>query len=348
MSYQETFVDSTKKSKVLSLRFHREARSRYRAPSVEALESDDFQLLLNFIRHFEDIQRPRLQELLDYAEGNNHTVNTGKRRKDEDMADNRSVHNYGKLISSFKQGYLVGEPIKVMYDDGDEDSDNDRFLRQLGKVNSFDELNRALVLDLSRVGRAFEIVYRTSNDVTRVKRLDPRETFVIYSNDLEENVIAAVRVYSSSLFEEKRKFVELYTSDKIQHFFYDGELEKSGEFFHAFHSVPIVEYLNNSDGLGDYESELDLIDLYDAAQSDTANYMQDLSDAILAIFGRVSFPESVQTAEQQLEYMRKMRKARLLNLEPPVDAEGNEGSVSAQYLYKQYDVTALRLIKVVW
>lgn len=90
---------------------------------------------------------------------------------------------------------------------------------------------------------------------------------------------------------------------------------------------------------------MSLIDLYDAAQSDTANYMQDLSDAILAIIGRVSFPSYVDTKEKAIEYLRAMRKARLLNLEPPVDTEGREGSVDAKYLYKQYDVNGTEAYK---
>ena len=114
---------------------------------------------------------------------------------------------------------------------------------------------------------------------------------------------------------------------------------------HAFEIVPITEYLNSSNGMGDYESVLSLIDLYDASQSDTANYMQDLSDAILAIIGRVSFPADCDTAEKQIDFMRNMRKARLLNLEPPVDANGNEGSVDAKYLYKQYDVNGTEAYK---
>ncbi len=37
--------------------------------------------------------------------------------------------------------------------------------------------------------------------------------------------------------------------------------------------------------MGDYESEISLIDAYDAGQSDTANYMSDLNDAMLLIKG---------------------------------------------------------------
>lgn len=345
MTVTETFRDSNGDSKVLSFRFHRESRARYRVGSIEELIGDNFKLLAQFVAHFKDRQRPRIQELMDYAEGNNHTIRQAERRKDKDMSDNRAAHNFGKAISSFKQGYLVGEPIQVAYDDGSDSSDLDTKLLEFGYANAFNDLNRSLVLDMSRVGRAFEIVYRGADDVTKVRRLDPREVFVIYSNDLDERVVAGVRVYSQGTFSRDKEVVELYTDDRKVVLDFAKSEPLVAEETHVFGQVPIVEYLNTSEGLGDYESELDLIDLYDASQSDTANYMQDLADSILVIIGRVGFPKSVDTAHKQIEYLRKMKKARLLNIEPPVDANGNEGSVSANYLNKQYDVNGTEAYK---
>lgn len=345
MSYKETFVDSTGRSKVLSFRFHREARMRYRVASVEELQVDEFDRLRQLVEHFLARQVPRVQELMDYAQGNNHTVSVSERRQEQDMADNRAVHNFGGMMSVFKQGYLVGTPIQVAYNDETEDSAIDQYLLELATVNQFANLNRALVLDLSRTGRAFELVYRSQADVTRVKRLDPREAFVIYGQDIEEVPLAGVRVYRPDFLTPNLYRVELYTADQVFVFSYDGQLTLSDSGFHAFGDVPIVEYLNTDEGLGDYETILSLIDLYDASQSDTANYMTDLADAILAIFGRVSFPPTVATAEQRIDYMKKMRKARLMNLEPPTDENGKEGQVGAQYLYKQYDVAGTEAYK---
>lgn len=342
MSYIETFSDSTGKSKQLEFRFHREARLRYRVKKLEDLEADDYSLLCDYIEHHETIQRPRIQELYDYAEGNNHEVSKVGRRREEDMADSRAVHNFGKAIASFKQGYLVGNPIRVDYD---EDETTNEALKELSKLNDFHQLNRGLVLDLSKVGRAYDLVYRAKDDTTRAVKLDPLGTFVIFDMTLENHSIAGVRYYQKSQFDDSGKIVELYTSDKIVTFEYDGELKKIGSKPHAFGLVPITEYLNTGSGMGDYETELSLIDLYDSAQSDTANYMKDLSDAILAVFGRVSFPNDIDSAQKQIEYMTKMRKARMMNLEPPTDSEGREGKVDAKYLYKQYDVNGTEAYK---
>lgn len=189
------------------------------------------------------------------------------------------------------------------------------------------------------------MIYRAKDDTTRAVKLDPLGTFVIFDMTLENHSVAGVRYYRKSQFDETIKIVELYTNNRIVTFEYDGKLIEVASTPHAFGLVPITEYLNTGNGMGDYETELSLIDLYDSAQSDTANYMQDLSDAILAIFGRVSFPDYVDTAEKQIEYLSKMRQARLMNIEPPVDADGKEGNVDARYLYKQYDVNGTEAYK---
>lgn len=347
MAYNETFVDSTGKSKTLTLRFHRESRMRYRINNIEELFENEHKVLREFLEHHKSIQRPRIQELYDYSEGNNHTISIQQRRSEQDMADTRIIHNFGKSISVFKQGYLVGKPIQVEYDDGEEDSETDEVLKEIAKVNSFHDLNRMLVLDLSKVGRAYDLVYRSMEDVTKVKRLDPLNTFVIYDNTLEDKMLAGIRYYSVGLSDNKKHFIDVYIKDVIYKCqMIEGVITELAIEPHMFNDVPITEYLNTAEGMGDYESELSLIDSYDAVQSDTANYMTDTSDAILAIFGQVSFPDDVLgDNKKQIEYMRKMRRARLLQLKPPVDVNGNEGTVDAKYLYKQYDVNGVEAFK---
>lgn len=344
MAYTEQFIDSTGQTHTLKPRFHRQSRMRYRAENLETLFAEDFKLLKEYINHHRTVQRPRIQELLDYAEGNNHTILESERRKDQDMADARAVHNFGEYIATFKQGYLVGNPIQVSYDDSDNESVVE-FLDEISKDNSFHQLNRSLVLDLSKTGRAYDLVYRTQEDETKAVKLDPTSTFVIYDMTKEEHSLVGVRYYSKNQFADTHLVVEVYTPDEVLTFNSSKDFKLIDQVPHSFGIVPLTEYLNSSNGMGDYESVLSLIDLYDASQSDTANYMQDLSDAILAIIGRVSFPADCDTAEKQIDFMRKMRKARLLNLEPPVDANGNEGSVDAKYLYKQYDVNGTEAYK---
>ena len=346
----DLFIDTHGKRKNLNLRFHREATKRYHVKDLDSLVADDFQILKSMITHHQNRQVPRLKELYDYAKANNHTVLDGKRRKESDMADNRAVHNFGAIVSTFKQGFLTGVPIKVEYEEptgsADEQSPNDIALDKMAVENDFNDLNRDLIQDLSKVGRAYDIVYRNTKDQTRVRQLDPLETFVIYDMSLSQHSVAAVRYYNGNPHGEEQLLVVLYTDDHvITYDASDGSYIEIDREPHSFGDVQITEYLNNKDGMGDYEAVLSLIDLYDAGQSDTANYMTDLSDAILAIFGVIEQPEGM-TKNEQLEYAKSMRQARMMFFKPPTDSDGKAaGDVDAKYLYKQYDVAGTEAYK---
>lgn len=353
----ETFIDSNGEAVKLNRRFHSEARMTYRTSNIESLFENDCELLQQFVDHHQTKQVPRIQELYDYSEGNNHTVLKDEfRRKETDMADSRAVHNFGKMISSFRRGYLVGIPVKVEYMDNLEESVTDQALEDIEKDNDFYDLNRSLVLDMSKVGRSFEIIYFNTKEELVVKRMDPRNCFVIYENTLDGASICGVHYYHSNPFNDEEMNIDVYGVEKVYRFVRDKEgispiepdeaRNLKPEQEHGFGFPQITEHKNNSTGMGDYESELSLIDLYDAAQSDTANYMTDLADAILAIIGDVSFPEDVDTAEKRLEYMKMMRKARFFQLAPPKNEDGEEvGSTDIKYLYKQYDVSGTEAYK---
>lgn len=331
------FTDSTGQDRVLNLRFHRGSRIRYRADSLEELMTGNWELLKHFINHHKLRQAPRIQELMDYARGENHDVLKSGRRKDKEMADKRAVHNYGRMISKFKTGYLAGNPIRVEYDDNNDHSQNDEAIKRIGRINDIDTHNRTLIRDLSQTGRAYELIYRSEYDETRIKRLNPLDTFVIYDNSLEDNSIAAVRYYKRGSLESAKEVVEVYTPEYIYTLDVSDSFSEISVTAHAFGTVPITEFLNNVDGIGDYETELYLIDLYDSAESDTANHMSDMADAILAIYGDLALPQGMKASD--------MKRTRLMQLKPPKSADGKEGTVKAEYLTKSYDVTGVEAYK---
>ncbi|MGC3637034.1 phage portal protein, partial [Enterococcus faecium] len=73
--------------------------------------------------------------------------------------------------------------------------------------------------------------------------------------------------------------------------------------------------------IGLYEDVLTLIDLYDAGQSDTANYMTHLNDALLVISG------DIEAAGLSTEDAIKQKEANMLLLESGTDVYGNKTSV---------------------
>lgn len=320
--------------KAAKQRFPDEANEHYRYPSVEQI-LENLKDLSEMIRHHITYQRPRLQTLENYYKGNNETILQANRRKDDDSSDHRATHNFAKYVSQFIQGYMVGTPLKTSYPDGKIDE----MLRDINRLNDADEHNSELVLNQSIYGRAYELLYRNERDETRFTALDVKETFVIYDDTVEMNPIAGVR-YFRNRFNDDTLHVHLYTDEKIYQFTTKDQvsyqLSLESESDHYFKGVPIIEYMNNKFRQGDFEDVLNLIDLYDAAQSDTANYMTDFNDAYLVISGNVDL--DVNEASEM-----KKRRIILLQTEPGIDGKINQAD--AKYIYKQYDVSGTEAYK---
>ena len=93
-------------------RFSDEANTHYRYKSARDL-LDNLDDLSKIVQHHQEKQRPRLDTLKKYYEGDNTTILRSKRRLEEHLADHRATHGFGEYVSSFIQGYLVGIPIKT-------------------------------------------------------------------------------------------------------------------------------------------------------------------------------------------------------------------------------------------
>src|SRR5699024_11783635 len=87
---------------------------------------------------------------------------------------------------------------------------------------------------------------------------------------------------------------------------------------------------------GDFEDVLSLNDLYDASQSDTANYMTDINDAMLMIKDNLDI---------DVEEAQEMKERNILMLQTETDADGKTTNAGADYIYKKYDVAGTEAYK---
>ncbi|MFG0929512.1 phage portal protein [Staphylococcus sp. 231237_7MaSpsaltlick] len=287
----------------------------------------DYTKLQRLVERHKIEQAPRLNMLEQYFLSDNTGIMTGERRKDAEKADHRAVHNFAKYISQFIVGYLTGNPLTFAHDD----EDTQQAIYELNDANDADAVNSDIALDLSIYGRAYEIVFRDENEQDRFLTLDPKNTFVIYNYDIDKKIVAGVRYYDTVDAEGyTTNHIDVYTATHLHSYtIRKGELNSVQDIEHHYNDVPIIEYLNNKFKQGDFENVLSLIDLYDAAQSDTANYMTDTNDAMLAVVGNV---------EMDGEDAQKFKDANMIHVKPEMNANGSEGNADVKYIYKQYDV----------
>ncbi len=321
-----------------TLRFSEESYDEFVYESLDVL-LDNLSDLKEMINNFVLYKIPRLQTLKNYSLGRNTTISSGRRRIESNKSDYRIRHNIGGFISEYINGFILSQPVSVTYSERNSD-DKTNTLDQINKFNDLNALNLELGFDASRYGKAFEYHYRDTNNKDRIVLIDAEEVFFIYSADVNKDIIAAIHcpIYNGQMN------ITMYTDDKIIYFKKCKADNVKVEFCadrgikeHYYGIVPFVEWKNTRFNIGDFENSIPLIDAYDAAQSDTANYMSDLNDALLFLSGDLSALDKGA--------LPQMMDANVILAETGMTADGRQTSVDGKYLYKQYDVAGTEAYK---
>lgn len=329
-------VDTPKKH--IRRGFPIESNTHFRAKSAEDI-LDYPEKLVDMIQDHLTYQVPRLAELDNYTKARNNGIfEDPDRRKEPDKADHRAAHNFAKIIMTFDVGYNTGNPIKKT---SDIDKVND-IITEYDDLNDIEALDSELWRDFRKYGRAYELQYRSQNDECKSVLSNVFETFVVYGLDVERTPLFAVRYPRNKVGQTEMVNIEVYTDAKVIKYkpcsINAINLVLDSEEPHMWGEVPITEYSPDRYRQGAFEDVIPLIDLYDAAQSDTANYMTDLNDATLVISGQLNLNQSVDD-------LIKMKDANLLLLKNGINPDGSQSQTDAKYIYKQYDVTGAEAYK---
>ena len=328
--------------------------------------SDSPTLLIKYVQDYIDTFRSqqlrRLNELKRYYKGDNN-IKYRKNDRDKNRADNRISSDWGKYVATFMQGFILGNP--VQYQNADDALITK--IEAFGSENNEDYHNGLIETDLSIYGRAYELVYIGPDGKEHLAKLQPEQAFVVYDGMIENNSLFGVRFYQVAYSQTDIKgFVEVYTSDNA--FYFEGDesitslnFVKSEPLYLG--AVPINEYSNNEERMGDYEAVLDIIDAYDLSQSELANFQQDMNDAYLTIIGNPitgtnnseyktdsdgnivldSNGDPIAADNSEGDVLEQMLKARMLILDNNNDPNGP--TPNAFYLKKEYDAAGAEAYK---
>lgn len=312
-------------------KYDKSANYQYRYSSLDDLLKN-LNDLVSFINDHKNKQRKRLNVLDDYYKAKNTTMSNYVRKNKYEEENIKVFHNFGKIITQFKVGYTTSNPIRLKH----VDENVLDLLAQFDKNSDMPRHNSELMLDISKYGRAYELV---QDD--KVTLLNVFECFVIYDYAVDKEPIAGVRYVAypkqGNKLEETR--VTLYTSENIIEYILSGsELKEVDSVSHFFDGVPLIEYQNNRSRFGDYEDLLSLIDAYDLSEANTANHLNDLVNAVLVIKG------DIRKLKDTDEY-KKMYANKVIFAQSGLDADGKPTEVDAKYIYRTLDVQAIETYK---
>lgn len=306
---------------------------RFTYPSEEIIEdSISKKVIYDFIlKHRSMISR--IEKNKAYYKG--HHAIEGRTRV-SGAPNERVICNHAKDISDTASGYFMGNPITY---DSTTNIDIEPLLLEFDKAQ-IDDTDSDLALDLSICGLAYEYLYikKDSKEIAS-KTLDPSCCFMVVDDTIEENELFGVYYWKQK--DDKNNRYRYKATIMTRHFIYEitisgtrkePQYEESEKKEHYFGDIPLIEYLNNKYGIGDFEQQIPLIDAYNTLMSDRINDKEQFIDALLVLYGSSLGDDE----EEANEAARVLRQNKLLELP--------EGA-KAEYLIRSLDENGVEILR---
>lgn len=215
---------------------------------------------------------------------------------------NRIVENRANQIVEFKVGYLCGSPIQYVSTTSD-----DKISESIDKLNKYmrseskENKDRSLMEWDMICGTAYRMClpdteYDAEDEDApfEIYTLDPRNTFVIYSNDVKHRPLAGV--YYTVDEDSMIKHISVYT--KNEYFQIEDESVVISTS-HALGKIPIIEYPANNSRLGAFEIVLPLLDALNNIDSNRVDGIEQFIQSLIVLYNCELPDEEDATTLQQ-------------------------------------------------
>lgn len=281
-----------------------------------------------------NINRAEIQYLYDYLRGEQPILYRSKKVNDDIC--NKIVVNRANEIITFKTANFIGEPLQyVSRGTKPETPENIETLNSMMLSESKHSKDMELAYWIFTAGLGYRLVLRDKmlpwmereiydEAPFEIYTLDPRNTFVVYSNNVAQRPVMAVTyVFSDDV--RQYPVYTCYTKDAVYTVTGAGELQTVNEQRHNFGIIPIVEYPCNPLRMGAFEVVLDLLDAINATESNRLDGVEQFIQGMLVFQGVDITQEMIQQA----------RELKAIQIPPKMD--GTSAGQSVYYLNEQLD-----------
>ena len=217
----------------------------------------------------------------------------GKKKEVREEINHKINENRAYEIVSFHKGYVFGEPIQyVRRENATSALSDDDVAAGINALNGYmvdankGKCDDSLAEWFYTAGTGYRLTLPNKNwtrdsdeSPFEMYALDPRTTFVVYSNDIYERPVMGVCCKRNSLGEN---LFSVYT-DKLYFEFSDST--KLSTLENNLGMMPIVEYPANNARLGVFEIVMSLLDALDELQSSRMDDIVQFVNSFLAILG---------------------------------------------------------------
>lgn len=287
--------------------------------------------ILKLINYHKTTVLSKLENLKEYYEGEHDILNSGS---SNGRPNNQIINNFPSYIVDIHAGYFLGNRINYS-------CDHKKTIQKITEVNDFNvehAHNQLLAREVGIFGYSYELLTIEDNKII-YNQVDPTEIIAIYdANSIKDKIVGAIRyVEQENICTNETNIIVEYFNDKyVFKFSYnENNLKFINKYKHGFNSIPIIEFRNNSKRIGDFETEISLIDAYNKLLSSDMNETDYINDAYLVFYGvnglETEDMESEDIEANNTEYRKSFKDNKVLFL-PDSEAK-------AEWLLKNLDDT---------
>ena len=236
--------------------------------------------------------RADAEKLYGYYCGKTEILNKKKEIREE--INHKINENHAHEVTRFYEGYVFGEPIKyVRRENTAGDEGDDAIAADINALNAYNAdagkaaCDAKLAKWILNAGVGYRLTlpngaWTPDGDEAPFKKysLDPRQTFVVRSNDVERRCVFSC--YYVRQTENNEQVYSVYTDKAL---FVVREFGGVEEYPHVLGMNPIVEYPLDESRLGIFEVAKPLLDALDELQSNRMDDIVQYVNSFLAILG---------------------------------------------------------------
>lgn len=276
----------------------------YYLNSIDELNEEKIQKIINSFRGKELVQ---LEKYRDYYNGDQEILD--KYVSDSTKPNNKLVCNYCYDIVQNYCGYMSGIPIS--YSSNEDITD----LMEILKYNDYHKKDNQMLKNALIYGVSYEVNYLDEMAQQRFTTLKSEEIIPIYSNDLQQNLIAVIRLYSANDLDDVNKnYIDIYTDKLINHYETDmsySSLKLLDSEPHYYGMVPINVMELNEERKSIFDRIINLQDAYNKLISANVDDYEIFVDCYMILKGLTADAED----------LKEMKRERVLLLDEDSDAQ---------------------------
>lgn len=243
--------------------------------------------------------------------------------EDRSKANNRLAHGFVKNLVDEKIGYLLTKDYALK-------CDNEEYIQKVKEVlgEYFQYTLTRLGYEASNKGIAWLQVYINEQGKFGTMIIPAEQCVPLWKDNTHTELDGMIRMYVQTVYEgkEKKKItrVEYYTPQEIYYYVLDGDhlipdIEqheggpilhyKKGEEGRSWGKVPFIAWKNNHLEYPDIRFVKSLVDAYDKARSDIANFIEETKNLIYVLKG--------YGGENLSEFMSDLNYYRAIKIDDP-------------------------------